>query len=194
VRDRRNDSRRGRGGVSAVSVGSRLWLRVVQRPVGSFAIFGAIAATVVIIINALFLQAGARPAPFIATPAPQAAASGGGAAPATQSTLKPADMIPVHSVVAPAPVQAASVPLPVPSPARHNDPIADLIGPSPRIAAVQRVLSQFGYGQIKQTGVLDDATGEAIARFEREHKLPVTGRVSDRLVGDLTAMTGRPLE
>ena len=59
-----------------------------------------------------------------------------------------------------------TVPMPVPSP-RRNDPIADLIGPSPRILAVQRVLSNYGYGQIKPTGMLDDATSQAIEKFER---------------------------
>ncbi len=83
---------------------------------------------------------------------------------------------------------------PQPVAVRRNDPIADLIGPSPRIAAVQRALSEYGYGQIKPTGVLDDATSAAIEKFEREHKLPVTGRVSDRLVSELAAMVGHPLE
>jgi len=83
--------------------------------------------------------------------------------------------------------------VPAPSP-RRNDPIADLIGPSPRIQVVQRVLSDYGYGQIKPSGMLDDATSEAIEKFEREHKLPVTGRVSDRLVAELTAMVGHPIQ
>ncbi len=77
--------------------------------------------------------------------------------------------------------------------ARRNDPIAEFIGSSARIMAVQRVLSEFGYGQIKPSGFIDNATSAAIEKFEREHKLPVTGRVSDRLVSDLAAMTGRPL-
>ena len=34
----------------------------------------------------------------------------------------------------------------------------------------------------------------AIERFERERKLPITGRFSDRLARELTALTGRPLE
>jgi len=82
----------------------------------------------------------------------------------------------------------------VPLPPRRNDPIADLIGPSPRILAVQRVLSEFGYGQIKPSGMLDDATSAAIEKFEREHNLPVSGRVSAKLVTQLGAMTGRPVE
>lgn len=77
---------------------------------------------------------------------------------------------------------------------RRNDPIAELIGPSPRIAAVQRALSDYGYGQLKPSGMLDEATSSAIEKFEREHKLPITGRVSERLVSDLVAMVGHPLE
>jgi len=77
---------------------------------------------------------------------------------------------------------------------RRNDPIADLIGPSPRIAAVQRALAEYGYGQVKPSGLLDDATSAAIEKFEREHKLPITGRITDRLVSDLTSMVGHPLD
>jgi peptidoglycan hydrolase-like protein with peptidoglycan-binding domain len=90
------------------------------------------------------------------------------------------------------PVATSAVAQPVV--ARHNDAIAELIGPSARIAAVQRALSEFGYGQIKASGTLDDATSAAIQKFEREHNLPSTGRVSDRLIKELAAMIGRPIE
>jgi peptidoglycan hydrolase-like protein with peptidoglycan-binding domain len=82
-----------------------------------------------------------------------------------------------------------------------SDPIARLLAPftapsapSARILAVQRALADFGYGQIKPTGVVDSETRDAIEKFEREHGLPVTGQVSDGLVRELGAMTGRPLE
>ncbi len=84
--------------------------------------------------------------------------------------------------------------MPQPVAARRNDPIAELIGPSPRIMAVQRVLTEYGYGQIRPSGMLDNPTSAAIEKFEREHKLPVTGRVSDRLVSELAAMAGHPIE
>lgn len=74
------------------------------------------------------------------------------------------------------------------------DPIAKLIAPSKRVTAIQRALSEFGYGQIKQTGVYDPETRAAIEKFEREHRLPVTGQISDRFVRELASMTGRPLE
>jgi peptidoglycan hydrolase-like protein with peptidoglycan-binding domain len=74
------------------------------------------------------------------------------------------------------------------------DPIAKLIAPSKRVTAIQRALSDFGYGQIKPTGQFDPETKTAIEKFERDRKLPVTGQISDRPVRDLAAMTGRPLE
>jgi hypothetical protein len=199
VRERRNDKRRGSS--TAVSMGSQWWVHVAQRPVDSFAILGAAAATLVIVVNAMFMQTGAQPAPFVAALVPPPVSAEVQAKPATQGTLKPTDL--AAALVIPALPQAVAgsiavpvaVPMPVPAPARRKDPIADLIGgPSPRIQAVQRVLSEFGYGQIKPTGVLDNATSEAISKFEHEHKLPVSGRISDKLVSALGTMAGHPIE
>lgn len=80
-----------------------------------------------------------------------------------------------------------------PSP-RTNDPIAQLIAPNKRVLAVQRALADFGYGQIKPTGLYDPETRTAIEKFERDRRLPVTGQISERVVRELAAMTGRPLE
>ena len=77
---------------------------------------------------------------------------------------------------------------------QSSDPIAALLSPNRRIVAVQRALSDYGYGQIKPTGTYDPETRAAISQFERERKLPITGQVSDRLTRELSAMTGRPLE
>jgi len=76
----------------------------------------------------------------------------------------------------------------------RNDPIAALIAPTKPVLAIQRALADFGYGQIKPTGVYDPETKAAIEKFERDRRLPVTGLISDRLVRELSAMTGRPLE
>jgi peptidoglycan hydrolase-like protein with peptidoglycan-binding domain len=83
---------------------------------------------------------------------------------------------------------------PAPVPPTRSDPINDALAPSKRIVAVQRALADYGYGQIRPSGVLDRETKSAIERFERERKLPVTGALSDRLARELTAVTGRPLE
>jgi peptidoglycan hydrolase-like protein with peptidoglycan-binding domain len=79
-------------------------------------------------------------------------------------------------------------------PARTNDPIAALIAPSKPVLAIQRALADFGYGPLKPTGLYDPATRAAIEKFERDHKLPVTGQISDRFVRELSSMTGRPLD
>jgi peptidoglycan hydrolase-like protein with peptidoglycan-binding domain len=76
----------------------------------------------------------------------------------------------------------------------RNDPIAELIAPSKRVVAIQRALSDFGYGQLKSTGQYDPETKAAIEKFERDHRMPVTGQMSERLVRELAAMTGRLLE
>ncbi|MGB8555545.1 MAG: peptidoglycan-binding domain-containing protein [Pseudolabrys sp.] len=85
----------------------------------------------------------------------------------------------------------ANVPV---APAPASDPIAKLIAPSKKVTAVQRALADFGYGQIKPTGVFDPDTRAAIEKFERDHRMPVTGQISDRFVRELASMTGRPLE
>jgi peptidoglycan hydrolase-like protein with peptidoglycan-binding domain len=83
---------------------------------------------------------------------------------------------------------------PAPVPEARPDPIAELIAPSKQVIAVQRALSEFGYGQIKPTGIMDPQTQSAIQKFERERGLPVTGQLSHRVVRELAAITGRPLE
>ena len=86
----------------------------------------------------------------------------------------------------------ARPPAPVPNVAR--DPLGDLIVSSRRVAAVQRALTEYGYGQLKPTGTAGSDTQAAIQRFERERKLPVTGHISDRVVKELATVTGRPIE
>jgi peptidoglycan hydrolase-like protein with peptidoglycan-binding domain len=77
---------------------------------------------------------------------------------------------------------------------QRNDPIAALLAPSTRIVAVQRALTDFGYGPVKPTGLYDTETRTAIERFEKAWRRPVTGQVTDQLVRDLATLTGRPLE
>jgi hypothetical protein len=93
---------------------------------------------------------------------------------------------PSSSVVATAP--SANVPRP-PAPV----PPVQVTG-SRRVAAVQRVLTEYGYGQLRANGAIGADTQAAIQKFERERKLPVTGQMSDRLVRELTAMIGHPID
>jgi hypothetical protein len=192
VPKRRTDTRvHTRGFAAAAVLGRWTWAAVARRPVDSFAILCAATASVVIVVNAAFLQTGTRAAPFFAVAAPTVSADIR-TVPAAAPTAGAADPNPTNSVT---PLQASQVvPVPVPSPLRRDDPIADLIRPSPRVLAVQRVLSEFGYGQIRASGMLDAATAMAIEKFERDHKLPVSGRISDRLLNALAALAGHPVE
>ena len=101
----------------------------------------------------------------------------------------------VAKTVSPGSVAAAPrPPAPIPAASKTNDPVAALIASQRRVAAVQRTLTEFGYAQLKPTGVAGSETQAAIMKFEKERKLPVTGQVSDRMVRELAAVTGRPVE
>ena len=65
---------------------------------------------------------------------------------------------------------------------------------SRRVAAVQRALTEYGYGQLKPTGTIGADTQAAIQKFERDRKIPVTGQMSDRIVHELAAMVGHPID
>jgi hypothetical protein len=175
----------------------------------------AFAAVSAIVANALFLQTGAHPAPMfgsvVALPAAGPAPAGLLPRPRpVEASIKAADPLPsepkpaelkaadpltnlVKATTAPpaATSTIARPPAPIPN-APRNDVIAG-VG-SHRVAAVQRVLTEYGYGQLKATGTIGADTQAAISKFEKDRKVPVTGQMSDRLVRELTAMTGRPID
>lgn len=92
----------------------------------------------------------------------------------------------------------ATTPTPAPSAvavARPPAPIPTQQSPAARrLAGVQRALSEYGYGNLKITGTMSGETQSAIQTFERQHKMPVTGQVSDRLLRELAAAIGHPVE
>lgn len=181
----------------------------------------AAAAVCAIFTNALFLQAGRHPSPMfggtvVTLPAPQPAV----ASPLPRP--RPAEL--AARPVEPEPVESKPVEMKVAEPKvgdRNADPMTNLVVkstsappavpanvmrppasiPAPaqtagarRVAAVQRALTQYGYGQLKPTGAVGADTQAAILRFEHARRLPVTGQMSDRLVRELTAMTGHPVD
>jgi hypothetical protein len=182
----------------------------------------AFAAISAIVANALLLQAGHHPAPMFGSvvAVPAAVPLPANLLPRPRpndAVLKPADAAPVD----PKPVESRPVESrPVePKPA---DPLANLVKattappvassaivrpPAPipftaavaitgsrRVAAVQRTLTEYGYGQLKPTGTIGADTQAAIQKFERERRIPVTGQMSDRLVHELSAMVGKPID
>jgi len=175
----------------------------------------AFAAVTAIVANAMFMQAGHHPSPMFGTPAAVAVASPLPRPRPPEATLRPSDVkladvrpadvrtvevkpaAPV-SVIAKTNAPAASAtparpPAPIPVSSR-SDPVGDLIIASRRVAAVQRALTDYGYGQLKPTGTVGSDTLAAIQKFERDRKLPITGQMSDRLVRELSAATGRAID
>jgi hypothetical protein len=93
-----------------------------------------------------------------------------------------------------APVATSSIPRPpasIPVASRTDGNLGP--GGSRRVAAVQRVLTEYGYGQLKPNGLIGADTQAAIAKFERERKIPATGQMSDRMVRELSAMIGHAI-
>jgi peptidoglycan hydrolase-like protein with peptidoglycan-binding domain len=96
-------------------------------------------------------------------------------------------MVAKSTVAAPAavPVNVMRPPAAIPTPQNAG---------ARRVASVQRALTEYGYGQLKPTGAVGADTQAAIAKFERDRKIPVTGQMSDRLVRELTAVIGHPID
>jgi len=184
----------------------------------------AFAAVSAIIANALFLQAGPHPAPMFAAmkgvgSPPSAPASSTSVNLLPRPRPAEADIVPPETrPVEPKPAEPRSAEPKTP------DPVANLMRtttapaaqpavarpPAPippssraettqstgsrRVVAVQRALTEYGYGQLKPSGTIGPDTLAAIQKFERERKMPVTGQVSDRLVRELAVVIGHPID
>jgi hypothetical protein len=182
----------------------------------------AFAAVSAIIANALFLQSGHHPSPMfgsvVVMPAPALASASPlprprpleadampvepkpASEPRLASEPKPAEprladpltnLVKATSAAPVAPSSALRPPAPIPV-ASHAETLAS--SGSRRVAAVQRALTEYGYGQLKPTGTVGSDTQAAIQKFERDRKIPVTGQMSDRLVRELAAMIGHPID
>ena len=166
-------------------------------------IAGALAFAVVtaIITNALFLQAGRHPAPMFGSvtafpvvasapvnPLPRPRPADADAFEAKVAEQRAADLM-TSLVKTTGTAPRPPVAVPVSTHAAATSPAG-----ARRIAAVQRALTDYGYGQLKPTGTIGSDTQAAIQKFERARKLPVTGQVSDRLVRELTAMIGHSID
>jgi peptidoglycan hydrolase-like protein with peptidoglycan-binding domain len=63
-----------------------------------------------------------------------------------------------------------------------------------RILSLQRALSRLGYGPVRMSGAFGPDTRDAIERFERDWKMPVTGLMSENLFVKLAAVNGAPID
>ena len=179
-------------------------------------------AIVAIVANALLMQSGPHPSPMfgsvVTLPAPSLASPLPRLRPAEapRSELSPVETKsaepksadikapesrtsdPLTNLVkatSTSPVATSSIPrppAPVPVSARADNNLGT--GGSRKVAAVQRALTEYGYGQLKPTGTIGSDTQAAIAKFERDRKIPATGQMSDRMVRELSAMIGHPID
>jgi peptidoglycan hydrolase-like protein with peptidoglycan-binding domain len=62
-----------------------------------------------------------------------------------------------------------------------------------KVKAVQKVLADLGYAPGPVDGALGDSTKRAIAAFQRDRKVPQTGRITPELLVELKRVTGRDL-
>lgn len=218
------DMPRRRRGAKAVAIEPEpqrgLLLRaLLHSPKDMVAALLAMTAVGAIVANALFLQAGRHPSPMfgsvVTLPAPQLASVPSPRPRPAELAARPVEPEPVEAK----PVETRAAEIRGNAESRGADPMTNLVvkstsAPTPanamrppapipataqsagarRVAAVQRTLTQYGYGQLKATGAVGADTQAAISKFEKERKLPVTGQMSDRLVRELTAMVGHPID
>jgi Putative peptidoglycan binding domain len=215
--------RRGGGGAAAVEVKRGLAMRIfLYSPKDTIAGLFAFAACATVIVNALLLQHGQHPAPMFsstvalalvqpANPLPRPRPVEADAVPSETRLAEPRQTEP-HLIDPKAQDPLANLVKTTTSPPLSTTPIGPQpavnvarppasIPPAPlalsgtrRVAALQRALTEYGYGQLKPTGTIGPDTQAAIQKFERERRLPVTGQVSDRLMRELAAVIGHSIE
>jgi hypothetical protein len=174
----------------------RIFRLVLRNPRDSMFVLTLMAAIAAIVVNSLYLQPRRHPAPiFPIRPLPVVSDGGAGAftqlAPRRQLVPdlgKPESAPKVDPIPLPRPRTQSG-----PAPARPDAP-GDTTGALRQLSALQRILNEFGYGPMRVNGILDEDTREGIARFERDHNLPVTGQNTPRLRRAITIATGRPVE
>jgi hypothetical protein len=168
----------------------RIFGLVLRNPRDSMFALALMTAVAAIVANSLYLQPGRHPAPIFAV-RPLPVLSG-----EEIVTQLPRRRPPASDVQKPESAPKSD-PVPLPRPRAQSAPSgssADAANPLRQLSAVQRVLNEFGYGPIRVSGVLDDNTRDGIARFERDHNLPVTGQNTPRLRHALSMATGRSLD
>jgi len=193
---------------------------LLHSPKDTFAAFLALAAASAIVTNALFLQAGPHPAPMFGSvvhipppspatvgvlPRPRPAEADVAASEPRLAEPHPGEIRPPPELKGADPlgylVKTTTGSLPSSNVAPQSNvprppapiPATQLAG-SHRVVAVQRALSENGFGQLKADGVVGADTQAAIQKFERDRRMPVTGQVSDRLVRELAAMVGHTID
>ena len=163
-----------------------------------------------IVLNAVMFQTGHHPSPLFGSPRAAAPAPKSVAAAPPLPAPRPASLAP-SAPVAPSPAPLARAPeTPAAAPraaAREAEPAPvaakkdliaallngespqDAAAPAARVAAVQKALIKAGF-VLRADGVMGATTRQALERFERDRRLPVTGDLSPRTLRELADQSG----
>lgn len=214
-------ARRGRPEPAPARPIAAALIRLCLRNPGQTMLTAALAAIgVAIVVNALALQTRRHPAPLFAVRQPAAEARPP-VAPAMLPPARPADLAglmaqaarediaptpparPTTRPVTAAPAASDNSTPAAPDAARPaaRDSIGQLIrnvgiaeDDGARVLAAQRALLKLGYGPLKADGIAGTETRRALERFERDRKLPVTGEFGPRVLRELSAASGQPID
>jgi hypothetical protein len=207
------DRRGRRSGAAAGAL--RLAQVVVTHPREILAAVILAGASAAITVNALGLQTGRHPAPLFSTgrlafehPLPPARPAA--PPPPAASVLPAAAAVPTppartafaQSSSADAVNLSRTAPADSPKPARDaigdliraSEPASQATGDAARLAKAQAALTKLGYGALKADGVMGAGTRQAIERFEKDRRLPITGELATRTLRDLAAQSGISIE
>ena len=193
----------------AARLPARLLAPLAQRPIesGACAVFAALLTGIV--LNALALQNARHPSPLFGTPVmlvpaeaprPVSRPISIGAPPAA-TPATPAAAVPTRPVAA---LRDAEATLTKPADAigdmlRGPPPSASTAAPNPsaieatRILLVQKALMKLGY-VVRPDGLMGATTRQAIEKFERERGWPAHGELTPKVLREISARSGLPLE
>lgn len=196
---------RGRFGLLR-RAGSALGRLVARRPLTALGSLAVLSCGSVLCWNLLMGQTSRHPAPLFAGPKPQSVAAApvepprrpetfAAPAPPAMPRAEPASF--TGRVAAEAPTRPVSSQDPIGALIRTSDPAqrpGDPKAAQPKLASAQKALAKLGYGPIVVDGVMGATTRQAIERFERDRKLPVTGTLGTRTVKQLASASGLQVE
>jgi hypothetical protein len=182
--------------------------QIFAHPQKAFAVLVFSSGALAITTNALVFQKMRHPAPLFNDKAMVQVFPTGQVLPLqspAQAPVPPAR--PVEAAV-PIPISSSHIASPATRPLPARDAIADMLKTDPAaqtgsnrnpdvkpdavksLAAVQRSLIKLGYGPLSSDGKNGPETRRAIERFEKDHRLPVTGELNSRLTRELVVQLG----
>lgn len=163
----------------------------------------AVGAVATVSLNALGSQTGRHPAPILANlntrpaalaaPRKPAADAIGDLAAADPKFEARIEAKPKPEMARPPAKDGIADLIKASEPARPGDTTASVtLKSEDPVAKVQRALVKLGYGPLKTDGMMGPGTRAAIAKFERDAKLPVKGEPAGRTLRELASRAGLP--